>query len=428
MGMTLRAFASPQQAEDWWHRAMNAFDNLLGVLCTPQPPAHPAPRYQEALNLCDTVERQIYHMPVKRPLALSPLIPTTSIHRLQNLFYVKGNVQVALSHPYVAKTEYEKGIELALSPHRFHQPVSTPMGYSFVDLLIAVSLAGLLIMQWNSGASAPQNAAVLEVISLSGGSVLDRQGNIRIDLLALARAHSAALTTKLLESGGGILPMILLPPDAIIKVCHLVFWGTGGSLPVFAFWPPGQSGDQSRTAPTLSMTSALLLAVAKVFQDSLSAPEASAKIALGGKIPPSVSLILPLYYVALALHPSPSTYNNLGILLSTIASSTQVIDQNGQAREVNGQGLALQYYSTGLTLDRSHPHLFTNIGSLLKDMGACRSSSSSHTNSRFSYVPAPSVGHLQQAVQMYREAVNCNPNFDVALANLASLYPFICSC
>lgn len=57
----------------------------------------------------------------------------------------------------------------------------------------------------------------------------------------------------------------------------------------------------------------------------------------------------------------------------------------------------MRYYEAGLKLDPRHPHLYTNLGSLLKDMG-----------------------QLPQAVAMYRRAVEFNPSFDVALANLAN--------
>lgn len=117
-----------------------------------------------------------------------------------------------------------------------------------------------------------------------------------------------------------------------------------------------------------------------------------------------------------------------------------IADQpGGPPLVVNGQQLALKYYvrfslclcdegendlscklfqRAGLALDPKHPHLYTNLGSLLKDMG-----------------------QLAQAVQMYRMAVEYNPTFvspcpplrvvtgpdflfpdskDVALANLAN--------
>ena len=76
---------------------------------------------------------------------------------------------------------------------------------------------------------------------------------------------------------------------------------------------------------------------------------------------------------------------------------TQVVDVAGKVQQVNGQALAMQYYTRGLSLDSRHPHLYTNLGSLLKDLG-----------------------HLNEAISMYERAVDCNPTFDVALANLGN--------
>jgi hypothetical protein len=50
-----------------------------------------------------------------------------------------------------------------------------------------------------------------------------------------------------------------------------------------------------------------------------------------------------------------------------------------------------------LNLDSRHAHLYTNLGSLLKD-----------------------IGQLPAAIKMYEQAVQCDGNFDIALANLAN--------
>ncbi|GAA6000119.1 hypothetical protein JCM5350_004281, partial [Sporobolomyces pararoseus] len=150
-------------------------------------------------------------------------------------------------------------------------------------------------------------------------------------------------------------------------------------------------------ASTNQTTSTMLLTLAKVLQDSLG-PTSANQLSVGG-LPASQSLLLPLYYIALALYPSPSTCNNLGILLSTMNATTLVCNPDPSKPPIvlTGQQLALRYYEQGLRLDPKHPHLYTNLGSLLKDMG-----------------------QLPQAVAMYKRAVDFNPTFDVALANLAN--------
>src|SRR5690606_35581078 len=108
---------------------------------------------------------------------------------------------------------------------------------------------------------------------------------------------------------------------------------------------------------------------------------------------------------SLSLHPSPSTANNVGILLANVQ---QVNPDPSRARQptpinipnvVPGSGveLALQYYYFGLNLDKNHAHLYTNLGSLLKDLD-----------------------QLGPAIKMYEKAVECDGKFDIALANLAN--------
>ncbi|KAJ6144179.1 hypothetical protein N7470_008074 [Penicillium chermesinum] len=109
-----------------------------------------------------------------------------------------------------------------------------------------------------------------------------------------------------------------------------------------------------------------------------------------------------------SLQPSPSTANNVGILLAGIQNNPPargLVRSNGESQHpeipgvVPGSGisLALAYYNYGLQLDSRHAHLYTNLGSLLKD-----------------------IGQLQAAIKMYEQAVQCDGNFDIALANLAN--------
>ena len=85
----------------------------------------------------------------------------------------------------------------------------------------------------------------------------------------------------------------------------------------------------------------------------------------GATLPVSTSVVILLYYLALAWTPSPSTYNNLGIVLSGISETRRGPD----GEQLDGTALARLFYTAGLQLDPKHPHLLTNLGSLLKDQG-----------------------------------------------------------
>ncbi|EXJ90987.1 hypothetical protein A1O1_04094 [Capronia coronata CBS 617.96] len=152
----------------------------------------------------------------------------------------------------------------------------------------------------------------------------------------------------------------------------------------------------------VSTTSNSLLSLAKIYQDGM-----SNATDIGSLRSPSTREILALYYLSLSLQPSPSTANNVGILLAGVQQSVHpahLADPSFPQLSaipgvVAGTGiqLALMYYNYGLVIDSKHAHLYTNLGSLLKD-----------------------IGQLGAAIKMYERAVSCDGHFDIALANLAN--------
>lgn len=152
----------------------------------------------------------------------------------------------------------------------------------------------------------------------------------------------------------------------------------------------------------ISTTSNSLLSLAKIYQDAM-----SSATEVGSLRTSSTRDILALYYLSLSLQRSPSTANNVGILLAGVQNSAHLpkpVDPSnanvcGVPGVVPGSGvsLALLYYNYGLNLDAKHAHLYTNLGSLLKD-----------------------IGQLGAAIKMYENAVSCDGSFDIALANLAN--------
>ncbi|CAK7269138.1 hypothetical protein SEPCBS57363_003449 [Sporothrix epigloea] len=232
----------------------------------------------------------------------------------------------------------------------------------------------------------------------------------------------------------------LLSPDVAKLTAQRTFPHTNGQLPGLRFVLNYQHKKVALTA-----TSNALLSIAKILQDGM-ANNGNLAQGLNGQIS-AVGDILSLYYLSMSIQESPSTANNVGILLASIQqsvslkpSSLQQLQQTQQLQQLQQLQLALMqqqhplvrqnlqpgqlplgvpafpaqsipsgippdsslalafiYYSYGLQLDPKHVHLYTNLGSLLKD-----------------------AGQLDLAIKMYEQAVACDGKFDIALTNLAN--------
>ncbi len=193
-------------------------------------------------------------------------------------------------------------------------------------------------------------------------------------------------------------PVLLFPQHALDT--RFMLFPRDGNLPGLEHVRKG--GPQSAAIQT---TSNSLLSLAKIYQDHLTVSGSST----GPRAATGPRDILALYYLSLSLLPSPSTANNVGILLATVQQTVPphlALNSSTSAKQVlnipgvvpgSGVHLALEYYNYGLNLDKRHAHLYTNLGSLLKD-----------------------IGQLNAAIKMYEKAVECDGTFDIALANLAN--------
>lgn len=230
-----------------------------------------------------------------------------------------------------------------------------------------------------------------EAVLISAGRQVDgiQQLVRRIHLVLCPRSEEGAFLGR----------PLLLPPEKARLTARLVFSGEG-ELPGLRHV---RDGGPKRAA--VQTTSNALLSLAKIFQDAISSSNVKPNVV---QWPSGVYDILALYYLSLSLQESPSTANNVGILLASVQQSTSAAaqpnlpdaqKQSGIPGIASGSGLAmaLAYYKYGLALDPKHVHLHTNLGSLLKD-----------------------IGQLDLAIQMYEKAVMCDGNFDIALTNLAN--------
>lgn len=243
----------------------------------------------------------------------------------------------------------------------------------------------------NGGAAKAFEDAVLIAVGRSLNGV---QGLVNHILTVVSpnvpsRHQSSKLTLASYE------PILLNPEQALAtaRLCFPYYGELSGLQHV-----PGGPRSLARKA-VISTTSNSLLSLAKIFQDAMSNSSRSAGLT---PLASGVRDTLALYYLSLSLQPSPSTANNVGILLASVQQTNLHIHPH-QKPEIpgvvpsSGIALALQYYNYGLQLDQNHAHLYTNLGSLLKD-----------------------IGQLDAAINMYERAVKCDGKFDIALANLAN--------
>jgi predicted O-linked N-acetylglucosamine transferase (SPINDLY family) len=243
----------------------------------------------------------------------------------------------------------------------------------------------------NTGAAAAFEDAIL----IAGGR---RHQGVKglIHRILTTYAYDSRYGQHIHQSVGLQQPILLSPERALLTAKHL--FPPNGDLPGVVYVPQGMP---RRAA--IATTSNSLLSLAKIYQDGM-----SNGLSIGGhRAATGTRDILALYYLSLSLQPSPSTANNVGILLASVQSNVQQrLAPDDSIRHMpkipgvvpeSGVGLALAYYNYGLHLDKKHAHLYTNLGSLLKD-----------------------IGQLDSAIKMYELAVQCDPKFDIALANLAN--------
>lgn len=364
MAATFLALNRRKEAEQYWLRSVRlrpsyfeAVEHLIGLLCGDH-------RGREAVKIIDFVENALRLPEDTQGSDLSPQA---------------GDL-----------TRNGYGLARSTSQDGFPTRHARSSGYTIAasdnGRLIALIHAkgNMLYALGDNGAAAKafENAIMIGAGNKQGGIT----GLIRQILHVFAQEGQSK--TDVYES-------ILLPPEMALNTARLVF-PAHGELPGLVHIPEGQSKKAA-----ISTTSNSLLSLAKIYQDGMSSGGARAD---SPTIASGVQDILALYYLSLSLQESPSTANNVGILLASVQHQKPM--RSSQAFKgpiipgvVPGSGiaLALAYYNYGLNLDRRHAHLYTNLGSLLKD-----------------------IGQLNAAIKMYEKAVECDGNFDIALANLAN--------
>jgi len=397
LAATLLALHQKREAENFWRQAIKlrpsyfeAVEHLIGLLCGDS-------RGKEAVAVIEEVERSLRF--VRKTDALRNL--EMQSERSTSTMSESPSLSEASDRPVFEFQGDDESIfkDLDELPGS-DQPGFGSSGFAIPGcdngrILALVHAKGnmLYALGDNSGAARAFEVAVLVG---AGNQIKDIESLIR-RLLSVVGFDTAERTP-----GGGKAPPstdpILLPPDAATTTSKLCF-PPHGQLPGLKHVPDGLARKAA-----VSTTSNSLLSLAKIFQDGMATNSPKVSIFQSNY---GVREILALYYLSLSLQPSPSTANNVGILLASVQQSapSRALSLSHSTFHpqipglVPGSGvaLALAYYYYGLQLDKRHAHLYTNLGSLLKD-----------------------IGQLDVAIQMYEQAVNCDQNFDIALANLAN--------
>ncbi|KAK7707904.1 hypothetical protein SLS57_009163 [Botryosphaeria dothidea] len=376
-----------QEAEQHWWKAVQlrpsyfeAVEHLVQLLCTDH-------RGKEAVSIIDHIERSLQW-------------PSTYSDRRSDISGGGRSPQSEASDKPVF--EYD-GDQDNLPKELNDMPGSDLPGFGTSGYAISGSENGRMLslvhakgnLLYSMGDNAGAAKAFENAVLISAGKRAGGISSLIKHILKVVDEDEFGTATPGTHTSNSTEP-ILLPPVAALRTAQLAF-PNNGDLPGLRYIP--NKGMAKKAA--ISTTSNSLLSLAKIFQDGMASglPKAPYQSAYG------VREILALYYLSLSLQPSPSTANNVGILLASVQQTVppKKIYQDPQQTRIpgvvpgSGIALALAYYNYGLNLDAGHAHLYTNLGSLLKDLG-----------------------QLKMAIAMYEQAVHCDGNFDIALANLAN--------
>ncbi|MCJ1414307.1 hypothetical protein MMC32_000633 [Xylographa parallela] len=376
MAATLLSLNRRKEAEQYWLRSVKlrpsyfeAVEHLVGLLCGDQ-------RGREAVKIIEFVES-----------ALRMTDKSDDPHWSKCTENLQEDSRIS--------ENLARGVSVAVTPSNGHDSSGYRIPEADNGRMVALIHAKgnmLYALGNNTGAA----KAFEDAIMIGAGSRPEGiSGLIKQILRVFARE---VFSLKDVHDDFGNYDSVLLLPEMALNTAKSVF-PPHGELPGLRGVPEGQA---KRAA--ISTTSNSLLSLAKIYQDGMSSTGSTSGCP---KTTSGVHDILALYYLSLSLQPSPSTANNVGILLASIQQTapskflarlkSPQIPKIPGVMPGSGISLALAYYNYGLNLDSRHAHLYTNLGSLLKD-----------------------IGQLSAAIKMYEQAVACDGNFDIALANLAN--------
>lgn len=316
--------------------------------------------HAKALDLCETIRSKL----LDRNGLLVDVLPN-ELHHVQNILILdttlRGTILGPSSESIIADLMLGIEILLCLDPRK------KALAYSFKDFVLAGTLAALILTS-----SLPPTIQSL-ISDWQSSRHFPTVPDSTADLLTFVHDKTNEVVSILIHDSDGVLPTIFLSPKQVAQLTKIIFAVYRGAFPALCHRVVEgmQSEELSENGETGKTSSSILLSMAKVLQET----QITWLPGFDGQVRTSSSFVLILYYLAYCLHPSSPTCNNIGILLSTIPWTNLPTGLIGQQDGVSFHQLAKEYYEDALRLlssdesQKSHPHLLTNYGSLLKEMG-----------------------------------------------------------
>lgn len=344
-------------------------DNLLGFLFTrvrsTPGTGHISALYTRALEVCSFVQ----HAVLGDGDGLRPQISIRSqeLPRLQRLFLTSASIHLQLGSVQKAIQDYFKGVEIMIPLPSGASGPDPP--YTMREFILTSFVAGYLV-QSSRDVVVPSD--ITDCLMAQGTTIPVVSAQAGYDLFQAVRSSSDRILEALQRLGGNALPFLLLLPEQITRIPSMLFPASSGVFPAICTWVEEDSSLRPPAEPICqqakTMTGNMFLALAKYYQD---VPSNSVDIpGFQHRLNVNHALAIMFYYLALALAPAPSTYNNMGIILSIVSDTTTWVTETGESVVLSGSDLAGIYYNIGLRMDPVHPHLLTNLGSLYKDQGS----------------------------------------------------------
>lgn len=305
--------------------------------------------HRQAVQVCNFVMGHLPENPVR----------AENVHRAQNIFRLRALLLPSLQE--VGEWEnLVEGIELGINPPP--SPTgSGPRNTTFDDIILQVYR--------NVRATCNDTGPDESQDPLDGTfpTAADKHG---VDLL---RSPGSRSEWKTLQSAP------LLFPAEVLRLPSMLWPSTHGSLPSVAISitpeDPLDGFPMERVEVLTNMaTSRLLRMWAKAVQGLLGTQSSTS----GGQtasapVPCSAfqatqSLVVLVEYLALALYPTAASYNDVGILLSSLDSQSGTSQSSGSSPPgaTTGHSFSKVYFEAALEVAPRNAHLLTNLGSYWK--------------------------------------------------------------